>query len=236
MGVNRVPGVPFAQIANGALRDRRLSFKARGLLAMVLSQAGEWEATADWIEAQSNVDGKHSVQTALNELTEHGYRVVRKENLADGRVRTVVDWFHEPVIIRSSENPGVGFSGRRETGASLEHHRTEHYVEPLEVHVSVHVPLFDEFWNVYPRREAKATARKAWEKAVKRARGEEIIAGAVRYRDDPNRDAQFTAHPATWLNGDRWLDEALPQAGTRKSGTEMYYDLLTEVEGPRAIG
>ena len=69
---------------------------------------------------------------------------------------------------------------------------------------------FDEFWKRYPRREAKAAARKAWDKAIKRANPGEIWAGAERYRDDPGREQKFTAHAATWLNADRWTDEAAP--------------------------
>lgn len=70
---------------------------------------------------------------------------------------------------------------------------------------------FDRFWTVYPRREAKAAARKAWARAIKRANPNRIIAGAQRYRDDSQRDPKFTAHPATWLNADRWDDDPLPR-------------------------
>ena len=71
--------------------------------------------------------------------------------------------------------------------------------------------LFDTFWNTYPIKVGKATALKAWLKAVKRGTPQIIIEGADRYSKDPNRDPSFTAHPATWLNGDRWLDSPLPQ-------------------------
>lgn len=71
-------------------------------------------------------------------------------------------------------------------------------------------PAFNAFWDTYPRKVAKGAARRAWAKARLRAEAETIIAGAERYRDDPNRTDEYTAHPATWLNGDRWLDEALP--------------------------
>jgi hypothetical protein len=38
-----------------------------------------------------------------------------------------------------------------------------------------------------------------------------ILSGAARYAKDPNRVEAYTAHPATWLNGHRWLDGALPE-------------------------
>ena len=78
---------------------------------------------------------------------------------------------------------------------------------------------FDKFWNTYPIKIGKATAIKAWGKAIKKTTPEIIIEGADRYAKDPNREAEFTAHPATWLNGERWLDQPLPlqrsQVGSR---------------------
>lgn len=75
-------------------------------------------------------------------------------------------------------------------------------------------PRFEQFWNTYPRKAAKGAARRAWSKAVRIATPDEIIAGAARYAADPHRDASFTAHPATWLNSERWLDSDLPARET----------------------
>lgn len=75
---------------------------------------------------------------------------------------------------------------------------------------------FDAFWSVYPRKASKAGARKAWDKAVKKTNPRAIIAGAERYRDDPNRVDEFTKHAPTWLNGECWDDEPLPPRGRSK--------------------
>ena len=222
MSIQRVQGVPFAQIANEALRDRRLSFKARGILAMVLSNVGDWEASARWIEGQSDRDGPASIQSGLNELTELGYRKVHRENGPDGRIRTVVEWSHSS-ITRPMDFPVVGFPDGRKTGGSIEDHLSEDYLSEdhespeSESRAIVRKPVisapdggFDRFWAAYPRKESKAKARMAWIKSVKAADPEMIIAGAERYRDDPNREDAFTAHAATWLNGERWEDAPLP--------------------------
>jgi hypothetical protein len=69
---------------------------------------------------------------------------------------------------------------------------------------------FDRFWSVYPRKAGKQDAQRSFERALKAATLDEILAGAQKYADDPNRVAQFTAHPSTWLNQGRWSDEPLP--------------------------
>lgn len=67
---------------------------------------------------------------------------------------------------------------------------------------------FDRFWAAYPRKAGKGQARKAWAKAVKATDPEAVIAGAQRYaRERAGQDQQYTAHPATWLNGERWTDQ-----------------------------
>lgn len=73
-------------------------------------------------------------------------------------------------------------------------------------------PDFCAFWDVYPRKEAKGQARRAWKTAVVKRRVDPkvIILGAESYRDDPERrskERKYTAHPATWLNGERWLEQ-----------------------------
>jgi DNA-binding transcriptional regulator YhcF (GntR family) len=72
-------------------------------------------------------------------------------------------------------------------------------------------PEFDLFWKSYPIKVGKAAAQKAWVKAIKVESADVIIAGAVRYAEDPNRHPSFTAHAATWLNAHRWNDSPLPQ-------------------------
>ena len=70
---------------------------------------------------------------------------------------------------------------------------------------------FDVFWKIYPLKVGKGAAIKAFEKASRSTDIEVIIKGAQRYLSDPNRSQAYTAHPATWLNAQRWLDDPLPQ-------------------------
>lgn len=65
---------------------------------------------------------------------------------------------------------------------------------------------FDEFWATYPRKTDKGNAKKAWAKALKKKPAGEIIAAAAAYAAT-KPEPKFTAHPTTWLNGERWDDE-----------------------------
>jgi hypothetical protein len=73
---------------------------------------------------------------------------------------------------------------------------------------------FTDFWEIYPRRVGKPRALKAWRAAMKRRHDPElIIKAATAYRDDPQRKPQFTAHPSTWLNDERYNDDPSGTAG-----------------------
>lgn len=76
---------------------------------------------------------------------------------------------------------------------------------------------FARFWEAYPRKVGKGEARTAWAKVIKSGVDpEQVIAGTVRYRDDPQRrrkDIEFTKHPGPWLNAERWTDQPNEQPG-----------------------
>lgn len=74
---------------------------------------------------------------------------------------------------------------------------------------SIETP-FDLFWKVYPLKVGKAAAKKAWDKAITQEDQDNIIIGASKYAQDPNRHPSYTAHPSTWLNAGRWADDPLP--------------------------
>lgn len=68
---------------------------------------------------------------------------------------------------------------------------------------------FDEFWSLWPRKEGKANALKAYEKALKKISEPELLTKTRDYALSPTRpDVKFVPHAATWLNGERWSDEA----------------------------
>lgn len=68
--------------------------------------------------------------------------------------------------------------------------------------------LFGEWWVHVPRKVSKGQAEKAYRAALKHATPEELLTGIQRYAAQAaEADPRFIAHPTTWLNGKRWLDE-----------------------------
>ncbi len=74
------PQNKFAIIRNEVLQDERLSFRARGVLANILSRPDNWRCSA-WDLAHEGREGRRAILTALTELEDHGYlKRQRKQN------------------------------------------------------------------------------------------------------------------------------------------------------------
>ena len=107
------PSDNFAQIHNEALADGRLSFKARGLLAFLLSRPPGWSTSAERL-AKSGIDGERAVKSGLRELEQLGYLTRTRTHNPDGTFshnQTVTD---QPTI--SAKQPDGSTIGTLCTG------------------------------------------------------------------------------------------------------------------------
>lgn len=67
---------------------------------------------------------------------------------------------------------------------------------------------FDDFWAAYPRKTGKDAARRSWDRVVKRAPVEDVMAGLRSQLPGwEHAERRFIPHPTTWLNQGRWQDE-----------------------------
>lgn len=129
----------------------------------------------------------------------------------------------------SSGNLLNGKEGNREQGREEE--------KTLALAVAPPRDLFAEFWNVYPRREDKRTAERAWRAALKRATSQgvtadQIIEAASRYAHSKvGVVRKYIKLPTTWLNADAFNNEPEPAVrlvvgweGPYKNAPESDYD------------
>lgn len=83
---------------------------------------------------------------------------------------------------------------------------------------------FDDFWRIYPRREARGRAVKAFRQALRVVDLDTILAGARRFAENVEArevERKFIPHPTTWLNAERWDDE-LPSPDEEREQEPAY--------------
>lgn len=199
----------FTQVPNAWLRDRRLSLKAIGLLAQLMSHSVGWNVSIRSL-ADANGCGLDSIRTAVVELEEAGYlsRIQSREagKFAEVTWRTndPAEALAEPSSDKPSSDNPVSVNPTPKKNNLSEEQNKEIIVEWNQA--------FEDFWSAYPRKVGKAAAKTAFVKAcIAQGGPKEILEGAKRYRNDPNRVDAFTAHPTTWLNAGRWEDDPLPE-------------------------
>ena len=68
----------YTTICNRIFKDKRLSLKAKGLLAMLLSLSDHWDLSISGLEVILK-EGKDSIRTTINELIKNGYIIRERE-------------------------------------------------------------------------------------------------------------------------------------------------------------
>jgi len=85
--------------------------------------------------------------------------------------------------------------------------------------------MFDEFWSLYPRKIAKATARKAWAKlsAEQQLMAAKTIDSHCQYWRAKETPIEFIPHCSSWLNGERWEDCLVIEPKKEKQNKEWMF-------------
>jgi len=216
----------FTILPNHWLRDSRLSLKAIGLLAQVLSHSEGWSMSINSLAKANNV-GKDAIRTAIVELEKAGYlHRQQPRNDVTNRFEESVWVTGEPLAEKplaekpspgnpSSENPTPKKNNKQEE--QFEEEKLEEYSFPQNEFEEGRKPTekhWDEFlaWYVhYPNKTGKQAAFKAYVKALKKVSRQELLDGVIRFASDPNLPflKSKIKHPATWLNAGCWDDEPL---------------------------
>ena len=82
---------------------------------------------------------------------------------------------------------------------------------------------FSAFWDSYPRKVSKPSALKAWKKATLPPLTAILSALEAHKASDQWQDQKFIPHPATWINGCRWLDEISAKTQTQNDEPKFTY-------------
>lgn len=83
-GLRKVKTNSFVMVPNETARDKRLSYRARGILVALLSHEDGWDVRSDSI-AREGKEGREAVRTALHELGQCGYYRLERRRGLDGK-------------------------------------------------------------------------------------------------------------------------------------------------------
>ena len=104
MTIVRAPRIErdFTVLPNRALRDPHMSYRARGILAYILSMPDNWRTSADLLARQGR-EGRDAIRTAINELISHGYARRTKARNEDGTFSSELHFHDYPRYSRVDE-------------------------------------------------------------------------------------------------------------------------------------
>lgn len=118
------PDDNFTILPNEMLRDARLTYAARGVLAELLTHTDGWETNADalWRLARRHrpktAEGRRAMRSAFAELEDRGYMVRRKSQHDDGRFATALEIHDTPDHRGTESGMSVWDTGISDSGAS----------------------------------------------------------------------------------------------------------------------
>jgi hypothetical protein len=145
--------------------------------------------------ARFNKTGTDTIKSAVKELELLGYltRSEKQEHNEDGTfadyIWTTADPFQNPDTVKSA-------SGKQDTKNTIT--KEQQPIKNKQENISS--DSFDKFWNLYPKKVAKADALKAWNKALKRKTADELLKLTKVYSEGKLPDITYIPYPASWLN------------------------------------
>jgi hypothetical protein len=146
--------------------------------------------------ADQNLEGKDAIRSAIEELEIAGY-LTRAQVNEGGRFGESIWMTKDPADLPMAENP-MTENPTPKKNITKEQHLKNTKEEAGE---------FETFWKLYPRHEGKASAEKAYLKALKKISHSELVKALQRYKAHNQKHSIIFAHAASWLNGERWADE-----------------------------
>lgn len=227
----------FTVLYNSMITDNRLSLKAKGLFAVMMSRPDDWEFSVSGLAAFTGV-GKDSIRNTLAELERVGYLIREQGHNDDGTFAGNV-YILQDIAPPLSEKPDNGETRQREIPSpgnptqekkdlqdiippkapqetKVSHKRRRRKRHECKETADWKPERFEAFWTFYRlnvRPENRQGAIRAWDKLQP---DDLLIARIGRALEKQIVSESWKAgygkpHASTYLNGRRWEDvEGLP--------------------------
>ena len=86
----------FTTLPNEIVKNKGMSFKARGMLLLVFSNCDEWRTSNEWFEGQAT-EGKEAIRSGMKELESLGHVQIEIKKGPDGVPQRIAFWHMRPV-------------------------------------------------------------------------------------------------------------------------------------------
>jgi hypothetical protein len=217
-GIQRLykhPSAKWTGVPNWVVRSPDYSPNAFRLLAYLMSHENGYPITYQQIERQTTL-GRYAINQAAKFLIAEGWVVLDRHKGPDGRWLAKTWILKDPnaTVDDSTVDDSIVEPFHSGTGSGhIEDNLTKKTTNKRKtLSESDEKALFEEFYREYPRKMKRGDAFRAFRSALQRATFEEILAGAIRFKTDPNLPIEkYRPYPATWLRADGWLDGPLPE-------------------------
>lgn len=243
MGIRRTL-LPFekdyVQIPNAWLRDEKLSRRARGLLAELMTHRAGWHITVASLQ-KAGPEGRDAIRGAVQELAAAGYLIRRQTQGESGRFNEIEYEISDPTAVGFSDTGGFADDGFADVGSadvgesatkktipqktidSEDHSEEEHSSSPSAREIE---SAFEKAWVNWPKRVERKKSLAAFFNAAKTRDVETLVADIIRHGDAfaATREKQFIPALCVWLSGERWTDElptATASAGRSAAGRSL---------------
>lgn len=224
MGITRTL-MPFesdyVQIPNAWLRDEKLSRRARGLLAELMTHRAGWHITIASLQ-KTGPEGRDAIRNAVIELAGRGYLIRRQTQGAGGRFNEVEYEISDPTVVGFSGTGGFTDDGATDDGLSDvgesdtknnilqktidSEHQSPEVLSPSARHIEEE---FDRGYAHWPKKVERKKSLQAFIRAAKSRGVERLVADVTRFGDAyaATTEKQFVPALCVWLRGERWTDE-----------------------------
>jgi len=157
----------YTTICNRIFKDKRLSLKAKGLLAMLLSLSDNWDLSINGLEVILK-EGKDSIRTTINELMKNGYIIREREKNKRGifiGIKYIV--FENPTLDNPTlANPSQVSNNLSNYQSNKEHSKNQFFDEVMNFKDYSKKMLNDfyEYWSEPTKKGVlKKDTMKTWE-------------------------------------------------------------------------
>lgn len=230
----------YSVIDNYLFRDKSLSLRGKGLLALILSLPDDWKYSIEGLSALVP-DGRNTVIKGLDELMDLGYIVRKQDNDKDGKfVGYIYDIYEKPCIqspftefekteIDTQSNTNISNTNILNTNKDI--------TPIIPAKIAKRKEMFEQFWNAYPKCKRKVDKKGCERKFIKIANLETIFPDIMASLEMWKKSTQWTKDngeyiPLTskWINQEYWT---VTDMRTEKQivADEAAMDLINKLHG-----